>query len=208
MVPVAIRPRPVVPAPPIRAMPELTVSRYSEPPTFSRPIGLLKLARASWAMVVFWPLEWTLVMVPSWAKVNDCSVLRAVPSCDMSQDGTALGTLQSFTFAQAGTITSVHSNGQNTTIAQLALANFNNPMGLEKVGGSEYRETVNSGIALIGGAGTTGRGLIATGTIEMSNVDLAQEFTNLIIAQRGFQANSKVISASDEILQDLVNMKR
>jgi len=131
-----------------------------------------------------------------------------VSAAALSQDGTALGTLQSFTFAQDGTITGVYSNGQNKTIAQLALANFNNPMGLEKVGGSEYRATVNSGIALIGGAGTTGRGLVATGTIEMSNVDLAQEFTNLIIAQRGFQANSRVISASDEILQDLVNMKR
>jgi flagellar hook protein FlgE len=131
-----------------------------------------------------------------------------VSASALSQDGTPLGTLQSFNFAQDGTITGVYSNGQNKTIGQLALANFNNPMGLEKVGGSEYRATVNSGIALIGGAGTTGRGLVATGTIEMSNVDLAQEFTNLIIAQRGFQANSKVISASDEILQDLVNMKR
>src|SRR3954471_24790571 len=82
MVPVATRPRPVVPAPPIRAMPELTVARYSEPPTFSRPIGLLKLARASWPIVLFWPFEYTPVMVPSWAKLNDCNVPRAVPSCD------------------------------------------------------------------------------------------------------------------------------
>src|SRR3546814_18154037 len=83
-----------------------------------------------------------------------------------------------------------------------------NPMGLEKAGSSTYRQTGNSGLANIGAAGTGGRGQLLGATLEMSNVDLAQEFTNLIIAQRGFQANSRVISASDEILQDLVNLKR
>ena len=67
---------------------------------------------------------------------------------------------------------------------------------------------MNSGPALVGAAGSGGRGLLASGTLEMSNVDLATEFTNMIIAQRGFQANSRVITASDEILADLVNMKR
>jgi flagellar hook protein FlgE len=71
-----------------------------------------------------------------------------------------------------------------------------------------FRSTVNSGIAQLGTAGTGGRGGLQGSTLEMSNVDLAQEFTNLIIAQRGFQANSKVISTSDEILNDLVNLKR
>ena len=88
------------------------------------------------------------------------------------------------------------------------MASFDNPPGLEKVGGSLYRSTANSGIASIGVAGAGGRGTMASGTLEMSNVDLAQEFTNLIIAQRGFQANSKIISVSDEILSDLVNLKR
>ena len=100
------------------------------------------------------------------------------------------------------------SNGLKQTVAQLALANFNNPAGLKKVGDSLYRVTVNSGLAQVGAAGTGGRGTLQSGALEMSNVDLAQEFTNLIIAQRGFQANSQVITTSDEILQDLVNLKR
>jgi flagellar hook protein FlgE len=102
----------------------------------------------------------------------------------------------------------VFSNGLKQTLAQVALASFNNPPGLEKVGDSMYRSTVNSGTVQIGQAGGGGRGLLQSGVVEMSNVDLAQEFTNLIIAQRGFQANSKVISTSDELLQDLVNLKR
>ena len=126
----------------------------------------------------------------------------------MSQDGNPLGSLQSYNTSPSGVITGVFSNGQTRVLAQLALANFNNPMGLEKSGGSMWRETGNSGIALIGVAGTSGRGQLATGSLEMSNVDLGQEFTNMIVAQRGFQANARVITASDELLQDLVNLKR
>jgi flagellar hook protein FlgE len=126
----------------------------------------------------------------------------------LSQDGSPLGTLQSFSTSTTGVITGVFSNGQTRTLAQLAMANFNNPIGLEKVGGSMYRETANSGIALVGVAGSSGRGLLTTGSLEMSNVDLGQEFTNMIVAQRGFQANARVITASDEMLQDLVNLKR
>ena len=80
--------------------------------------------------------------------------------------------------------------------------------GLEKAGDSTYRATVNSGNPAIGSPGTGGRGSILSSTLEMSNVDLAAEFTNLIIAQRGYQANSRVITSSDELLQELVNLKR
>lgn len=125
----------------------------------------------------------------------------------LSQDGSAAGTLQSFTIAQDGTLTGVFSNGLKQTLAQLALANFSNPSGLEKAGNSSYRTTANSGTAQLGTAGTAGRGILQQGALEMSNVDLAQEFTNLVIAERGFQANSRVITTSDEILQDLVNIK-
>lgn len=124
------------------------------------------------------------------------------------QNGSAMGSLQSFTISPDGTVVGVFSNGLKQSLAQIALASFNNPPGLEKVGGSLYRTTVNSGTAVIGSAGTGGLGLLQGGTLEMSNVDLGEEFTNLIIAQRGFQANSKVISTSDELLQDLVNLKR
>jgi flagellar hook protein FlgE len=125
-----------------------------------------------------------------------------------SQDGSAMGSLQAFTISPDGTLVGVFSNGLKQPIAQLALANFNNPAGLEKVGDSMYRTTVNSGATQLGAAGSGGRGVLQAQTLEMSNVDLAQEFTNLVIAQRGFQANSRVITASDELLQDLVNLKR
>jgi flagellar hook protein FlgE len=125
-----------------------------------------------------------------------------------SQDGSAPGALQTFTISTDGTITGVFSNGRTQNIAQIALANFANPAGLEKLEGSMYRPTANSGLATFGIAGLAGRGTLAGGTLEMSNVDLAQEFTNLIVAQRGFQASTKVITASDEILSDLVNIRR
>ena len=126
----------------------------------------------------------------------------------LSQDGAPAATLQSFSINPDGQLVGVFSNGNKQTVAQLALANFNNPPGLEKVGDSLYRFTVNSGLAQVGAAGTAGLGILQSGAVEMSNVDLAQEFTNLIVAQRGFQANSKVISTSDEVLQELVNLKR
>jgi flagellar hook protein FlgE len=124
------------------------------------------------------------------------------------QDGSAPGALQTFTISQNGIITGVFSNGRTQNIAQMAIANFDNPAGLEKLEGSMYRPTANSGLAGIGEAGLAGRGTLAGGTLEMSNVDLAQEFTNLIVAQRGFQASTRVITASDEILSDLVNIRR
>lgn len=126
----------------------------------------------------------------------------------LGQDGSAMGSLQQYSIAPDGTLVGVFSNGLKNTIGRIALATFNNPMGLEKVGDSMFRSSVNSGTAQLGQAGTGGRGTLANGTLEMSNVDLALEFTNLITAQRGFQANSRIISASDEILQDLVNLKR
>lgn len=124
------------------------------------------------------------------------------------QDGAPSGTLQSFTFSPDGTLMGTFSNGLKEPLAQIAMANFNNPPGLEKNGDSMYRSTVNSGVPQLGEAGSGGRGFLQGGALEMSNVDLAQEFSNLVIAQRGFQANSKVITTSDELLQDLVNIKR
>jgi flagellar hook protein FlgE len=124
------------------------------------------------------------------------------------QDGFALGSLQSFQLGNDGTIMGVYSNGLRQPLGKLALASFNNPGGLEKAGSSTFRVGDNSGVAMIGVAGVGGRGVLNSGALEMSNVDLAEEFTGLIVAQRGFQANSRVITSSDEILQDLVNLKR
>jgi flagellar hook protein FlgE len=123
-------------------------------------------------------------------------------------DGNAMGTLQSIALSGDGTIMGVFSNSLREPIGKLALATFANPGGLSKAGNTSYRVGDNSGQPVVGEAGTGGRGSLTAGALEMSNVDLAEEFTGLIVAQRGFQANSRVISSSDEILQDLVNLKR
>jgi len=125
-----------------------------------------------------------------------------------SADGYAAGSLQGFQISGDGSVTGVFSNGQKLLMAKVALAGFNNPMGLEKAGNSTYKSTTNSGNPQINTAGAGGVGTLLGGAVEMSNVDLAQEFTNLIIAQRGFQANSRVITTSDQMLQDLVDIKR
>jgi len=126
----------------------------------------------------------------------------------LSQDGRAAGTLQSFIINSDGTLLGAFSNGLKQAIGQVSLATFTNPAGLMKAGASLYSTSVNSGDPQIGAAGSNGRGALTGGTLEMSNVDLSAEFTNLIIAQRGFQANSRVITTSDELLQELVNLKR
>ncbi len=118
-----------------------------------------------------------------------------------------MGSLASYSISPDGTIQGLFTNGMKQPLGQIAMATFNNPGGLTKVGNSEYAESVNSGAAQVGPSGTGSRGHLASGELEGSNVDLSQEFTNLIIAQRGFEANSKVITTSDEVLQDLVNLK-
>jgi flagellar hook protein FlgE len=125
----------------------------------------------------------------------------------ITSDGNAMGSLASYSISPDGTIQGVFTNGMKQPLGQIAMATFNNPGGLTKVGNSEYSSTVNSGQPQIGTAGTGSRGQLASGELEGSNVDLSQEFSNLIIAQRGFEANSKVITTSDEVLQDLVNLK-
>lgn len=125
-----------------------------------------------------------------------------------SQNGRDAGTLKSYVLGQDGTLVGLFSNGGQQAIGRVALANFINPGGLEKTGSSGYRATVNSGAAGLGTPGTGGLGSLAAGVLEMSNVDLSQEFTNLIIAQRGFQANARIITTSDEVLQELTNLKR
>ncbi|WP_296182526.1 flagellar hook protein FlgE [uncultured Mobiluncus sp.] len=123
-------------------------------------------------------------------------------------DGNSAGTMTGFSIESDGTIRGTFSNGDSRALAKVALASFANPLGLEKAGSSYFVEAGNSGQPQIGEAGTGPRGFMTGGAIEMSNVDLAAEFTNLILSQRGFQANSRVITTSDEILQELVNMKR
>ena len=124
------------------------------------------------------------------------------------QNGYTMGYLESFKIDQTGTITGVYSNGTNRTIGQIALATFTNPGGLEKAGESTYVVSNNSGEANIGPTGIAGKGKIIAGALEMSNVDLAEQFTDMIVTQRGFQANSRTITTSDQMLQELLTLKR
>jgi flagellar hook protein FlgE len=125
-----------------------------------------------------------------------------------AQDGSGPGNLVSFSIDSDGKVVGSYSNGMYATVGQVALATFVNAGGLLRVGDNMFTTSVNSGAPEIGVAGTGSRGVIQAGYLEMSNVDLAQQFTSMIMAQRGFQANSRVISASDQMLQDLVNLVR
>lgn len=123
-------------------------------------------------------------------------------------DGWAAGVLDSKTVDTSGTIVGHFSNDRTLALGQISLATFSNPGGLIKIGGTLFTESSNSGDPNVGTPGSGGRGTINPGNLEMSNVDLAQEFSNMIVTQRAFQANSKIISTSDEMLQELANLKR
>ncbi|MEW6517316.1 MAG: flagellar hook protein FlgE [candidate division FCPU426 bacterium] len=147
-----------------------------------------------------------LAIAPSFADVTQLSDVNTVNL--FGQDGYAPGTLVSFNISNSGIITGVFDNGINQTLGQVALARFTNNSGLVKEGENLWTESVNSGVAQVGTANSGARGGVAAGSLEMSNVSLAQEFSDMIITQRGFQANSRIITTSDEILQELINLKR
>lgn len=123
-------------------------------------------------------------------------------------DGNTSGTLEGFSIDATGTVVGVFTNGERKALGQIMLAKFDNPMGLQKLGNNFFVDTRNSGEPQYGGAGVSGFGAISPGNLEMSNVDISLEFTEMITTQRGFQANSRIITTSDEMLQELVNMKR
>ncbi len=124
------------------------------------------------------------------------------------QNGYPMGYLESFKIDQSGVITGIYSNGTNRSLGQIGMSSFTNPGGLEKAGENTYVETINSGEARIGESGVAGKGKVIAGALEMSNVDLAEQFTDMIVTQRGFQANSKSITTSDQMLQELLTLKR
>lgn len=124
------------------------------------------------------------------------------------QNGYGMGYLETYRIDQNGMITGVFTNGQNRALGQLALASFINPNGLEKTGETNFIRTINSGDAIIGPANVAGKGKFISGALEMSNVDLAEQFVDMIVTQRGFQANSKGIQTSDTMLQELLTLKR
>ncbi len=126
----------------------------------------------------------------------------------VEQDGYTMGYMESFSIDPSGTITGIFSNGVQQSLGMIAMANFTNPEGLTKAGDTNYIVSNNSGNPIIAEAGVQGLGKINAGYLEMSNVDLADQFTDMIVTQRGFQANSKSITTSDQLLQELLGLKR
>jgi len=123
-------------------------------------------------------------------------------------NNTSANPMTSYNIGSNGVITGIYADGTKKPLFQVAVGNFANPEGLDKVGDTAFRASNSSGTVQLGAPGVGRNGTLMGGSLEMSNVDLAQEFTNLIIAQRGFQATSKVITTSDQVLQDLVNLKQ
>ncbi len=124
------------------------------------------------------------------------------------QDGYKLGYLDNFKIDQSGTITGVYSNGSTRTIGKIAMASFINQGGLEKQGDTMFAESINSGVANVGESGSAGKGKLISGTLEMSNVDLTEQLTDMIVTQRGFEANSKTIQTGDSMLETVLSLKR
>lgn len=145
-------------------------------------------------------------ITPDFSAVTQVS--GTTSAAPLSQDGFGPGTLSSFNIDQTGTVTGIFSNGQTRTLGQIAMANFANPQGLQRAGNNDFESTTNSGLAQVGTATTSGLGQINTGYLEQSNVDLSTEFTNMIISQRSFQANTKIVSTVDQMLNDVITMKQ
>ncbi|WP_312335225.1 flagellar hook protein FlgE [Anaerospora hongkongensis] len=142
------------------------------------------------------------------ANLNAITSYAGESTVQVEKDGYGAGTLDSKYIDTTGVIVGNFTNGQSKVLGQVALATFNNPSGLNKAGDNLFTKSVNSGEAKVGTAGSGGRGTFNPGNLEMSNVDLAQEFSNMIITQRGFQANSKIITTTDQMLEELANLKR
>jgi flagellar hook protein FlgE len=123
-------------------------------------------------------------------------------------DGNSAGTINDFTISTNGEVVGIFSNGERKVLAKVGLADFDNPAGLLKIGGNMFVDSPNSGTPKYGSPSSGSFGDLSPGALEMSNVDLSLEFTDMISTQRGFQANSRIITTTDEMLQELVNLKR
>jgi flagellar hook protein FlgE len=153
--------------------------------------------------------EFTLNLGTVGGFVNSITQFAEQSSSKMTeQDGRPMGYLDNFKIDQSGVITGVYTNGSNRAIGQVAMASFANQGGLEKAGSNNFVVSNNSGIANIGPSGIAGKGKIIAGTLEMSNVDLSEQFVDMIVTQRGFQANSRTIQTADQLLQEILTLKR
>jgi len=151
-------------------------------------------------------LSWDIVDASGKGVLTGFSSASATSS--ITQNGSPTGTVDAIQIDSEGKIVASFGAGRTVTVGQLALASFNNPQGMVKLGTNQYGESEASGIVNVGVAGTGGRGTFIGNSLEQSNVDIAHEFTQMILAQRGYQANSKSITVADELLVDTLNLKR
>ncbi len=174
--------------------------------------GTVNAAASNLPSITFTPTSGgaavSLKLNPGTGSTGITSLAAANSAVLSNQNGYASGVLETVAIGPDGTVTGAFSNGTSQTLGQIALADFNNPEGLTQASDSMYTVSANSGTPLIGYSGKDTTSTIASGNLEMSNVDLAQEFTNMIITQRGFEANGKMVTTSDQMLQTLVNMKQ
>ncbi len=152
------------------------------------------------------PLNWNLRTAAGAGRITQYGQPSA--SSASSQNGSAAAQLNKVSLATGGGILAVYSNGDQVVVGQLALANVRNPDSLLAVGDNNFALSARSAIPAVGTPGTGGRGSIVGGHLEASTVDIAREFTNLIVYQRGYQANARVVSAQDQLSQDTINLIR
>jgi flagellar hook protein FlgE len=147
---------------------------------------------------------------PTWTNDSLSTTQYAVSSSTnfQSSNGYGVGDLQSIAVEKDGIINGQYSNGQSAALFRMALAKFHSTQGLNKIGGNLYEETAQSGSSVINKPGTNGLGTILANSLEQSNVDIANEFVKMIITQRGYQANSRIITVTDQMLADVIAMKR
>jgi len=151
-------------------------------------------------------LNWNLFNSSGNATITQTSAASASPNS--SQNGFPSGTYNGFTVDASGLVTAQFSNGQPQTVGQIAVANVANVEGLTRAGDNNYLATAASGAAAIGTAGTGGLGTVDDEALESSNVNISTEFTNLIVAQRAFEANSKTVTTFDTLTQETIDMIR
>ena len=149
-------------------------------------------------------MNWNLLGAGGTPTVSQVAAASAVSAT--TQNGYASGEYQSFSIAGNGTVTATYSNGQQQSVGQLALANVSNLQGLQLLGNGDYATTLSSGTASIGASGTNGLGSLQDGALEESNVNISAEFSELIIAQRAFEASSKAVTTFDTVTQDTINL--
>ena len=169
--------------------------------SFSLPVGTMP------AGYTFPPSDtWNIDFPPPGGAASFTQFAGDATAEAVSQDGAAAGTLTSYSISSSGLIVGSFSNGETQNIAQLALANFANPGGLDSTGNLDFTATANSGQPEIGAPGTGGRGTLVGGSLESSNVNLAAQLTDLVVAQEAYQANTKVVNTDSTVTQSLVQM--